>query len=306
MTELEMSCARREFVLKERSQTKKEIIWLKGMSRLALVLAAVFVLSAVFAVQTKAQSLTGQEITSPTMMYAVKKVNIRKEPDTSAEQMGQLEEGEKIFAVKLTEEGWYQVTYEGETGYIRKDFLAVYKVEGEWDEPSDEDMTENGQAPEGQESQEAEEPDSESQEAEEPDSESQDPEQDPESPTSEGSEQNGDSQEAQSGQSGISNIIIIIFVIVIILVYAVIQIAKERKGGSSINEDGREREQEAEGAGEEVTGKVAERKAEEKVTAEKKAERRDVPDSRVEEKDSGDDSDLVILDLDAEDEESQR
>ena len=63
------------------------------------------------------------------MMYALEKTSVYPEPGTGQEAVGQLEEGEKIFAVELVEEGWYRVVYNGETAYVRQDALALYTSE---------------------------------------------------------------------------------------------------------------------------------------------------------------------------------
>lgn len=77
-------------------------------------------------------AVTGVEISVTTMMYAVDKAEVRKEPNTSSEILGELEAGTNIFAVELTDEGWYRVVYAGETGYIKGDFLAVYSNMEAW------------------------------------------------------------------------------------------------------------------------------------------------------------------------------
>ncbi len=60
------------------------------------------------------------------MMYALEKADVYSGPGTEYEVLGQMEEGEKIFAVELLEEGWYRVVYNGETAYVRQDALALY------------------------------------------------------------------------------------------------------------------------------------------------------------------------------------
>lgn len=81
------------------------------------------------------EPVTGESIDSTTLMYAVEKVNVRKGPGTDAEILGELAQGEMVFAVELLEEGWYRVVFDGETGYVRQDFLAIYGTAGEWAAP---------------------------------------------------------------------------------------------------------------------------------------------------------------------------
>jgi len=76
---------------------------------------------------------------SGVMMQVASKVNVRKEADSESESLGQLEEGEMIFlAGDLTGE-WYPVLYQGQTGYIRQDFLVQY---GSGDEALQSEMRE--------------------------------------------------------------------------------------------------------------------------------------------------------------------
>ena len=108
--------------------------------RLTGVLAAVLFTALTVSVPEVVTLAAGKEITSSTMMQVLSKVNVRREPNTSAEVLGQLESGEKIFAGELTQEGWYQVAYNGETGYVRMDFLEVYTGGEDWNESLGEDV----------------------------------------------------------------------------------------------------------------------------------------------------------------------
>ena len=81
------------------------------------------------------EPVTGVPIESTTLMYAVEKVNVRKGPGTDAEIIGELGQGEMVFAVELLAEGWYRVVFGGETGYVRQDFLALYGTPGAWEAP---------------------------------------------------------------------------------------------------------------------------------------------------------------------------
>lgn len=76
---------------------------------------------------------------SAEMMQVVSKVNVREEANLDSESLGQLEEGEVIFlAGDLTGE-WYPVLYQGQTGYVRQDFLVQY---GSGDEALQSEMRE--------------------------------------------------------------------------------------------------------------------------------------------------------------------
>lgn len=81
------------------------------------------------------EPVTGVPIESATLMYAVEKVNVRKGPGTDTEVLGELAQGERVFAVELLAEGWYRIVFGGETGYVRQDFLALYGTAGAWEAP---------------------------------------------------------------------------------------------------------------------------------------------------------------------------
>lgn len=81
-----------------------------------------------------------EEIQAATMMEAQKEADVRSEPDMQSQSIGQMEQGEKIFAVELTEGGWYRVVYQGKTGYVKEDCLKVYST-SEWDAPANLDAT---------------------------------------------------------------------------------------------------------------------------------------------------------------------
>ena|GEM_PF-1512005 len=58
-----------------------------------------------------------------TMYLAADAVNIRQEPGTEADVIGSLTQGQSVTVTGETDE-WYQVRYEGMTGYVKKDFLT--------------------------------------------------------------------------------------------------------------------------------------------------------------------------------------
>lgn len=153
---------------------------------------------------------TGVEIPGTTMMYAVKNVNVRKEPNTSSGILGELEAGTNIFAVELTDEGWYRVVYGGETGYIRGDFLAIYENMADWSasEPEPEPIEELDED-----------------EAEDVTDSLGD---DAEGKAAENAEVIENKEEQSKGKNNIFTILIIVALVIAIFVYAVIQIVKDK------------------------------------------------------------------------------
>lgn len=221
--------------------------------RLTGVLAAVLFTALTVSVPEVVTLAAGKEITSSTMMQVLSKVNVRREPNTSAEVLGQLESGEKIFAVELTQEGWYQVAYNGETGYVRMDFLEVYTGGEDWNESLGEDVLPQSQ-PDifvGQKGQS---------EAPEGSSAGQDPQHENEGESASGQRKESDASEnsvvdqgtqseaPENGsaaqdtdkehKSGIPNVLILVLTGVVILAYAAFQILKERREGAAEKEQG--------------------------------------------------------------------
>lgn len=158
----------------------------------------------------------GVNITSTTLMYALDQVNVRDNPSTDGEILGELQAGDTIFAMELTEEGWYRVAYGDEKGYIRQDFLAVYGMEGDWQTPGLEEL---------EESLEAEAALYEEEPATDTETEEESVEAQEEAPKKE--------------KKNIAPIIIIILVLVVIIAYSAVQILRERKQVGE-NEDGEE------------------------------------------------------------------
>lgn len=159
---------------------------------------------------------TGTGLSGTTLMYALDKVNVRSGPGTDTDIIGELQPGETIFAVELTEEGWYRVVFEGEQGYIRQDFLEVYGTEGDW---NGRDLSEYEALYDAGAEEDAEPAETESITEEEPDDT--EAEEEPEKP-----------------KKNILPILIIIGVLTAIIIYSGVQIAQERRqSGKDDDED---------------------------------------------------------------------
>lgn len=179
------------------------------------------------------EPVTGMPIDRTTLMYAVEKVNVRKGPGTDAEILGELGQGEMVFAVELLEEGWYRIVFGGETGYVRRDFLAVYGTAGEWQapehpvEPDKPEIAAQDSAVTGKKT-------TGSYEADE---------------AAESGKSPASTKTAKDKKGNISTIIIIVIAVLLIAGYSVFQIIKEKqeneKGQAEDGEDGQASEAEA-------------------------------------------------------------
>ena len=176
------------------------------------------------------EPVTGVPIENTTLMYAVEKVNVRKGPGTDAEILGELAQGEMVFAVELLEEGWYRIVFDGETGYVRQDFLAVYGAAGEWaapEQPAEPDVAGQDSAVTGKKTIKG-------------DDEADD--------GMESGKTSASAKKTKSKTSNVSTIVIIAVAVLLILGYSVIQIVKEKqeneKGSDKDEKGGQEPEAE--------------------------------------------------------------
>lgn len=217
---------------------------------------------------------TGVEISGATMMYAVGNVNVRKEPNTTSEVLGELEAGTNIFAVELTDEGWYRVVYGGETGYIRGDFLAVFGNMDEWSASEPEPELEP-EPIEDEDVANATKGDADNQAADIT-------ENDGAAENAEGGAADdaadASAEKQGKGKNNIVTILIIVTLVVVIFVYAVIQIVKENRNSEEKSEDESDEEDFNDELDDESDNEDSEYESEEE--------------------DYGDDEDIEIVDLD--------
>lgn len=62
-------------------------------------------------------------------VYATKNVNIRKEPNESAEKAGSAVAGQSFTRTGITEDGWSEIEYDGAKAYIKSDYLSTQAPE---------------------------------------------------------------------------------------------------------------------------------------------------------------------------------
>lgn len=239
---------------------------------------------------------TGVPIENTTLMYALEKVNVRSGPGTDTEILGELAQGEMVFAVELLEEGWYRIVFGGETGYVRQDFLAVYGTAGEWEapvQPAEPDVAGQDSAATGKKTVGNDVTDDDTENAKTPAS----------------------AKKARDKKGNISTIIIIAVAALLILGYSVIQIVKEKQkdeeGNDEDGKDGQEPQAEAwdeeEALDEEEFGAESSAEGEEGeiFTAEDSPEQGDGEDTaaagyaeNADEAENSAEDELVILDID--------
>jgi len=73
----------------------------------------------------EAPAPVGSSAAKAVMMQVASEVNVRKEADAKSESLGLLPQGTTVF-VTGTQGEWRQILYQGQSGYIREDFLIPY------------------------------------------------------------------------------------------------------------------------------------------------------------------------------------
>ena len=62
---------------------------------------------------------------SATVVNAASGVRVRSQPNTSSEILATLTNGASVQVVQSAGNGWYQISYEGLTGYVSSDYVSV-------------------------------------------------------------------------------------------------------------------------------------------------------------------------------------
>lgn len=57
--------------------------------------------------------------------YVVSPVNVRADAESGSEILGILDGGDSVTVTGICANGWYRVIYEGETGYVWRDYLSM-------------------------------------------------------------------------------------------------------------------------------------------------------------------------------------
>lgn len=95
---------------------------MKRMMRAVLVLAVTLFVAVGYPISARANA--EGEITVSQIMTAMQDIDAKAEPDSNAETIFSYEAGASVLVSGETENGWYIVFYQGETGYIDKNTLV--------------------------------------------------------------------------------------------------------------------------------------------------------------------------------------
>ena len=78
---------------------------------------------------TESVEATSQISALSQVMTAQETVDMKKEADASSETLMTYENGASVFVTGQTQDGWYQVFYQGMTGYVPEEALCVQEID---------------------------------------------------------------------------------------------------------------------------------------------------------------------------------
>lgn len=97
---------------------RRDVKTVKAKSHIARLTAACLIATAMFGGAASAESIT----------VTAERLNMRKAADASSKSVDVVTENEKLSFISETED-WYQVEYDGKTGYVMKDYVSLNKNE---------------------------------------------------------------------------------------------------------------------------------------------------------------------------------
>lgn len=74
--------------------------------------------------QTTGSLVLGPLADADTTMTATTRVHVRSEPSTSAKSLTILSSGEEVTAGRTSDDGWTEVTYQGQKAYVFGKYLS--------------------------------------------------------------------------------------------------------------------------------------------------------------------------------------
>ena len=78
---------------------------------------------------TKSVEATSQISALSQVMTAQETVDMKEEADVSSVTLMTYEKGASVFVTGQTQDGWYQVLYQGMTGYVPEEVLCVQEID---------------------------------------------------------------------------------------------------------------------------------------------------------------------------------
>ena len=94
------------------------------------IVLLIFGIFSVFQLSAQAESEENKEVKELNcLMNTTEKTNALKNPDVNANIVFSYKDGDSVMVTGETEDGWYQVSYQGKTGYIQKEKLVTSEID---------------------------------------------------------------------------------------------------------------------------------------------------------------------------------
>lgn len=100
------------------------------MTRLKGIVCLVLVVAGLYRVMTvQAKSPEAEAVQMDRLMTAAQDAEMKRTPEDSGEVVTVFETGSSVYVTGETASGWYQVSYQGNTGYVREELLKDIEVD---------------------------------------------------------------------------------------------------------------------------------------------------------------------------------
>lgn len=97
---------------------------LKGIIGLLAVFVSLGIVTPVWA-----KAPEGEAVQMERLMTAAQDAEMKRTPEDAGEVVTVFEAGSPVYVTGETASGWYQVSYQGSTGYVREEFLKDIEVD---------------------------------------------------------------------------------------------------------------------------------------------------------------------------------
>ncbi len=98
--------------------------WLKGLLSLLVIFTGLSI-----AVPVRAEGTKNEAVQMERLMTAAQDAEMKRTPEEAGEVVTVFEAGSSVYVMGETASGWYQVSYQGYTGYVREELLKDIEVD---------------------------------------------------------------------------------------------------------------------------------------------------------------------------------
>lgn len=107
-----------------RIRSDEKMTWLKGLLSLLVIFTGLSI-----AVPVRAEGTKNEAVQMERLMTAAQDAEMKRTPEEAGEVVTVFEAGSSVYVMGETASGWYQVSYQGNTGYVREELLKDIEVD---------------------------------------------------------------------------------------------------------------------------------------------------------------------------------